>query len=171
MYLPEGSVYPDLSTGHGWSVGNCIRSSWLWIQITAFFAVTPTDNFTLHISSHSTLPSWCTIDHTFLFFLSKNLKKELTYFTFTKSYRYSCRYAIIFSSPLNWCICLQSCTSDLQLFTFVCQYQFAEHRYLHKQHLQQLFYKNITAQGHSLRRNSFNYLTTTMTQICKSSHP
>ena len=78
MYLPEESVYPDLSTGHGWSAGNCIQSSWLWVQITVFFAVTPTDNFTLHISSHNTSPPLCTIDHTFHFyFIFLKNKKSL----------------------------------------------------------------------------------------------
>jgi len=43
--------------------------------------------------------------------------------------------------------------------------------YLHKQHLQQLSCKNFKAQGHSLRRNPFKYLTTTETQISELFSP
>jgi hypothetical protein len=112
MYLPEGPAYPDLSTGHGWSAGNCIRSSWLWVQITVLFSVKWVENFTIYTShfftQHLTVLMHNRSHFSFLTFLQFTYKK-CNYFTFTKYFRYE----VIFSSPLKCCISLQSSTSDL----------------------------------------------------------
>ena len=87
---PQGTdeVRVTVSGHHG--CGFRSLSSSLWHQLT-------TSHFTfLHTAPYRLDAQSITL---FIFnFFSKNLK-ELTYSTFTKSCRYSCRYAIIFSSP------------------------------------------------------------------------